>query len=978
VSASANMPREDKASFQQPGKSPGKKGWMLVALLFLFILPLLGGTYWMYVQSEREIKTEELQNDLLHARTLSEIVEQDFTTAEESLTSIADRSDVRRDWERRDMAAMDKHLREARKLEPAFLFTGVLERDGTMRVIVPPDKIVGWNFAYRDWYRGVTAHWEPYVSEVYQTAASPNPLVVAVAVPIRGNDGQPTGILMATYSLAQLSNKFRMLDKGSKADFYIVDQHGMVAVSSREDGRSAAVHAPAAPAAKSALEGAEGSGRFEVDGKNAFAGYAPVPQLGWGVLYVRSEEEALAPAMHLKNQHRLVSLYLLLIYLATAAFAAIVMRRKTQLLAANQALNADLQKQIAETKKAREELDRYFLLALDMFCIAGADGYFKRLNPAWEKTLGFTVEELLAKPYLDFIHPDDREATAGQAEKQSRGEEVLSFANRYRCKDGSYKWLSWSATPVIDQGLIYAVARDITELKKMQDALTQAKEEAERSNKFKDQFLSTMSHELRTPLNAVLGFSDLLTEEHYGPLNERQKRYLDHIQKGGKHLLRLINDILDLSRIEAGRLQISVERVAVKTSFADAVDNMRPLADKRLHTLEAFAPPELNVRADPTRFRQVLMNLMGNAIKFTPEGGKIELRAQELGEVVRIEVRDSGPGIPTEDQHRIFEAFYRLRRNEKTTEGTGLGLAITRSLVELHGGHLGIESEPGAGSCFFFTLPMERAHPIRGDQGGSFRAISGDHQRILVVEDDSKSAQLLESQLTSAGYEVTVCKQPERALGLAAELKPSVITLDIIMKPISGWELLPKLKSDPRTSGIPVILVTIVDQPETGALLGAEEYIVKPVLKANLLAAVQRCLNRRGKTSQSGRVLVVEDDAATREFIAEFLTSHGYAVGTAADGLEARAQVASSLPTLVILDLILPEVSGFHLLAEWRNDLRTANLCVLVLTSKDLTREEREYLQANAGALLRKQEMWQEALLEHIQRALPQVPAGRS
>jgi DNA-binding response OmpR family regulator len=241
------------------------------------------------------------------------------------------------------------------------------------------------------------------------------------------------------------------------------------------------------------------------------------------------------------------------------------------------------------------------------------------------------------------------------------------------------------------------------------------------------------------------------------------------------------------------------------------------------------------------------------------------------------------------------------------------------------------------------------------------------------VEDDFKSAQLLESQLTSAGYDVTVCRYPEQALALAAELKPSAITLDIIMKPMSGWELLPKLKSDPRTSAIPVILVTIVDQPGTGALLGAEEYIVKPVLKASLLAAVERCLNRRGKTEKSGRVLVVEDDAATREFIAEFLTNHGYTVGTAADGREARAQVADYVPALVILDLILPEVSGFQLLAEWRNDSRTADLSVFVLTSKDLTLEEREYLQANAGVLFRKQEMWQEALLRQIQRALPQT-----
>ncbi len=195
------------------------------------------------------------------------------------------------------------------------------------------------------------------------------------------------------------------------------------------------------------------------------------------------------------------------------------------------------------------------------------------------------------------------------------------------CKGGSYKWLSWHATPFAEKQLIYAVARDITELKQTQEALVQAKEEAEHSNKFKDQFLSTMSHELRTPLNAVVDFSDLLTEEQYGPLNDRQKRYVKHIHNGGHHLLRLINDILDLSKIEAGRLQLSIENVAVQGTFVDVVDTLRSLADKKGHTLTQHSPPHLSVRADSTRFKQILMNLIGNAIKFTPEGGKIELKA---------------------------------------------------------------------------------------------------------------------------------------------------------------------------------------------------------------------------------------------------------------------------------------------------------------------------------------------------------------
>ena len=214
-----------------------------------------------------------------------------------------------------------------------------------------------------------------------------------------------------------------------------------------------------------------------------------------------------------------------------------------------------------------------------------------------------------------------------------------------------------------------------------------------------------MSHELRTPLNAVLGFSDLLVDESYGPLNERQRRYINHIQTGGKHLLSLISDILDLSKIEAGRMELAVESLQIETVFGEVLSVMGPLADKKSQVLSNGAAG-LVVRADSTRFKQVLMNLLGNAIKFTPDGGQIEVGARLMEGQVRVEVRDNGPGIPTEEQKRIFEAFYRLRESGKKTEGTGLGLAITHRLIELHGGDLSLESQVGQGSCFYFSLPV--------------------------------------------------------------------------------------------------------------------------------------------------------------------------------------------------------------------------------------------------------------------------------
>ncbi len=497
-----------------------------------------------------------------------------------------------------------------------------------------------------------------------------------------------------------------------------------------------------------------------------------------------------------------------------------------------------------------------------------------------------------------------------------------------------------------------------------------AKEEAERGSKFKDQFLSTMSHELRTPLNAVLGFSDLLADERYGPLNDRQQRYVAHIHTGGKHLLKLISDILDLSKIEAGRMELTREDVTVTSAFAEVISALYPLAEKKSQALLQQVEPHLHVRADPLRFKQMLMNLAGNAIKFTPEGGRIELAARQVDDQVRVEVRDNGPGIPAEQQQRIFEAFFRLTETGSATEGTGLGLTITARLVELHGSKLEIKSQPGEGTCFHFSLPLIAKGPDQPAQTSRSIPRARKAPRILVIEDNAVTGQLIQSQLASSGYETLRCDQPQRAMEMAAEHQPDAITLDLIMQPVHGLEVLLQLKNDPRTSKIPVIVVTIVDQPGLGTALGADEYLIKPVDKATLLAGVERCLRSRGGAAPARTILVVEDDVSTLEMIVELLKAYGYAVSTAADGEQARASVAQSLPELVILDLVLPKMSGFELLAEWRSNPRTADLAVFVLTSKDLTKEEEKYIHAHAESLFRKQNSWREPLIKQLERVV--------
>ena len=508
------------------------------------------------------------------------------------------------------------------------------------------------------------------------------------------------------------------------------------------------------------------------------------------------------------------------------------------------------------------------------------------------------------------------------------------------------------------------------EVEEFSHTILLAKEEVERGSKFKDQFLSTMSHELRTPLNAVLGFSDLLADERYGPLNDRQQRYVTHIHTGGKHLLKLISDILDLSKIEAGRMELTREHVTVASAFAEVISGLHPLAEKKSQALLQKVEPNLHVYADAMRFKQILMNLVANAIKFTPERGRIELVARRVQDQARMEVRDDGPGIPPDQQQRIFEAFVRLTQTGSATEGTGLGLAITSRLVELHGSKLAIESQPGEGTSFYFSLPLVAIIPDQPPETLVPVPRARKAPRILVIEDNEATGQLIQSQLTSSGYETLKCAQPERATEIAAEHQPDAITLDLLMQPVHGLEVLLQLKNDPRTSTIPVIVVTIVDQPGVGIALGADEYLIKPVDKATLLAAVERCLRSRGGAAPARSILVVEDDVSTLEVIVELLKAYGYAVSTAMDGEQARVSVAQFLPELVILDLVLPKMSGFELLAEWRSNPRTADLPVFVLTSKDLTKEEEKYIHAHAESLFRKQNSWREPLIKQLERVV--------
>lgn len=367
---------------------------------------------------------------------------------------------------------------------------------------------------------------------------------------------------------------------------------------------------------------------------------------------------------------------------------------------------------LEEKKRLEDDRNQFFRLSLDMICIANFDGYFIQLNPVWERIMGYTIDELLAKPFIEFVHPDDREATMAQAARLAQGHEMISFENRYRTKEGNYKWFFWNGTASIERGLIFAMARDITDIKQSAEQLKHARDLAESATQAKSEFLAKMSHELRTPLNSVIGFTNILLKDKDRKLTESETTYLERILGNGKHLLELINDILDLSKVEAGKLELQLTTVALDEIIVSTLAQLEGQVQGTKIRLEAQIPEKIELlNTDKAKLKQVLINLVGNAIKFTEEGSvTVVVHTQpDTSQPERIEVQDTGIGIPPDRIATIFEAFQQVDSStSRKFEGTGLGLAISHSLCELMGYDLSVESEPGVGSTFSIILPDGR------------------------------------------------------------------------------------------------------------------------------------------------------------------------------------------------------------------------------------------------------------------------------
>ena len=500
-----------------------------------------------------------------------------------------------------------------------------------------------------------------------------------------------------------------------------------------------------------------------------------------------------------------------------------------------------------------------------------------------------------------------------------------------------------------------------------QDAFTEMRE----LDKLKSQFLANMSHELRTPLNSIIGFSRVILKGIDGPVTDLQHQDLTAIYNSGQHLLGLINDILDLSKIEAGKMELTFDEVDIAKLIKSVMSTVIGLIkDKPVRLVEEIEEEIPIVKADSMRVRQVLINLFSNAAKFTDEG-TITVKAEREDNFVRISITDSGPGISKEDQEKLFKAFSQVDASAtRASGGTGLGLSICRELVHMHGGKIDVDSNLGKGSTFFFTLPFfDQEVDTEADETETGQQES-DAPVILCVDDDEQVIQLYERYLTSQGYQVVALTEPKKAVERVKALKPHAVTLDIMMPGYDGWQVLQDLKSDAETQQVPIIICSIVEDTEKGYSLGATDYLLKPIIEDDLISALTR-LDSGGMIRE---VLVIDDDEDDLRLLEKLLTeTKKYDPILAKGGPEGWQQLEDMTPHAVILDLFMPEMDGFEIIEKMQEKDELKNVPIIIVSGGDLTSNQQEKLNELNHHLLQKGSLDSEGLLATLERTLKQI-----
>jgi PAS domain S-box-containing protein len=597
-----------------------------------------------------------------------------------------------------------------------------------------------------------------------------------------------------------------------------------------------------------------------------------------------------------------------------------------------------------------------------------------------EAMFGYAEAEAVGRSLDDLVVPADGRDEAREEMAGLLGRGSARFQTVRRRMDGSLLDVDVSMHVVACDGAVRFVAschRDVTHLGTLRAAIRDTSERAQmetrlqQASRLKSEFLSNMSHELRTPLNAIIGFSELLCDGKVETSSAQQREFLGYILTSGRHLLQLVNDILDLSKVEAGKMEFRPEPVDVPRVIEEIVSLLRTIASRKRLRLETSVDAVVErVVLDPGRLKQVLYNYLSNALKFTPEGGRIAVRVRsETSETFRLEVEDTGPGIEARDVGRLFIEFQQLDATlGKKHPGTGLGLALTRRIVEAQGGSVGVDSVPGEGSRFHAILPRRaQAGAGRAPARSAVFSAKPGAPAVLVIDDDAADQAVLVRALDDAGFAVETAASGSEGLARFRERHYDALMLDLLLPDMNGLELLQEIRGGDRTPDVPIIVVSVVSDAAAIGAFPVQDVLVKPVDEAAVLTSLERAGVR---LERPGPVLVVDDDLELLGLMKMTLGNMGYSATCEQDCSAALLAAEKVRPRAVILDLLMPGMNGFEFLERFRQQEAYRDVPVIVWTAKDLTVGERAHLEERAQVVHKLKGGFGE-LIREIQRLVP-------